>query len=201
MMILGGCDDDATLTGQIYVDATRGMSTGRALHSALYVIGANHNFWNSEWTPGQSAAPSNDDWWAADDPVCGPGRPTRLTAGQQQKAGATYLAAAARVFLQDDDAVLPLIDGSGVSAPSAGPARVLSHAIGAARTAVIIPDPAALRVDGGRLCEQVNDDESKACLPHRAEDGFGSPHFAGFNYMHVEAGRWAVQTNPASLPC
>lgn len=47
--------------------------------------------------------------------------------------------------------MLPLIDGSGFSAPSAGPARVLSHAVGAARTPVIIPDPAVLRVDGGRL--------------------------------------------------
>lgn len=195
MIILGGCDADAALAGQMYVDATRGVSTGRALHSALYVVGANHNFYNSEWTPGQSAAPSNDDWSATDDPVCGPGRPTRLTAEQQQKAGATYLAAAARVFLQDDDAVLPLIDGSGVSAPSAGPARVLSHAIGAARTPVIIPDP-ALRVDGGRLCKQVNDDESRAFLPYREDDGLGSPHFTGFNYMNVEPGRWAVQMTP-----
>jgi hypothetical protein len=195
MIILGGCDGDAALAGQMYVDAARGMSVGRALHSALYVIGANHNFYNSEWTPGQSAAPSNDDWWPTDDPVCGPGRPTRLTAEQQQQAGATYLAAAARVFLQDDDAVLPLIDGSGVSAPSAGPARVLSHAIGAARTPVIIPGP-ALRVAGGRLCEQVNDDESKACLPYREDDAMGSPHFTGFNYMPVEPGRWAVQTAP-----
>jgi hypothetical protein len=195
MMLLGGCDGDAALAGQMYVDATRGVGAGRALHSALYVIGANHNFYNSEWTPGQSAAPSDDDWWPADDPVCGPGRPTRLTAEQQQRAGATYLAAAARVFLQDDDAVLPLIDGSGVSAPSAGPARVLSHAIGAARTPVIIPGPAS-RVAGGRLCEQVNDDESKACLPYREDEAMGSPHFTGFNYMNVEPGRWAVQLTP-----
>jgi hypothetical protein len=195
MIMLGGCDGDAATEGQTYVDAARGMSTGKALHSALYVIGANHNFYNSEWTPGQSAAPSNDDWWPADDSVCGPGRPTRLTAEQQQRAGATYVAAAARVFLLDDDAVLPLIDGSGFSAPSAGPARVLSHAIGAARTPVIIPDP-ALRVDGGRLCEQVNIDESKVCLPYREDDAMGSPHFTGFNYMPVEPGRWAVQITP-----
>jgi hypothetical protein len=195
MIMMGGCDDDATLAGQLYVDGTRGMSTGRALHSALYVVGANHNFWNSEWTPGQSAAPSDDDWSDAEDPVCGPGRPTRLTADQQQRVGGTYLAAAAKVFLTGDDAVLPLIDGSGVSAPSAGPVRVLSHAIGAARTPVIIPDP-ALHVAGGSLCDQVNDDESKACLPYREDDGYGSPHFTGLNYMAVEPGRWAVRINP-----
>ncbi|MEU8659345.1 hypothetical protein [Actinoplanes philippinensis] len=195
MMLLGGCDGDAALEGQMYVDATRGVSNGRALHSALYVIGANHNFYNTEWTPGQSAAPSDDDWWATDDPLCGPGRPTRLTAAQQQRAGATYVAAAARVFLLDDDAVLPLIDGTGVSAPSADPAHVLSHAIGAARTPVIIPGP-ALRLGGARLCEQVNhNDEGKECLPYAEGESMGSPHFTGFNYMDVEPGRWAVRLN------
>jgi hypothetical protein len=203
MMFVGGCDGDVNQEGQMYVDATRGVSTGAALHSALYVIGANHNFYNTEWTPGQSAAPSSDDWWrGADDEVCGPGRPTRLTAAQQHQAGATYVAAAARLFLLDDDAVLPLIDGTGVSAPSAGPARVLSHAIGAARTPVIVPDP-DLRVAGARLCEQVNHlDESKECLPFREGEALGSAHFAGFNYMDVEPGRWAVRLTagqPATL--
>ncbi|BCJ50339.1 hypothetical protein Asp14428_18140 [Actinoplanes sp. NBRC 14428] len=192
MMMLGGCDGDVGPEGQMYVDATRGVSTGAALHSALYVIGANHNFYNSEWTPGQSAAPSDDDWWLTDDEVCGPGRPTRLTAAQQQKAGATYLAAAARVFLLDDDAVLPLIDGTGVSAPSAGPARVLSHAIGAARRPVIIPGP-DLNVEGARLCEQVTGDLSRACQPRGEDEPPRSPHFMGYNYMEAEPGRWAVQ--------
>ncbi|MEV6488582.1 hypothetical protein AB0M20_08100 [Actinoplanes sp. NPDC051633] len=185
--ILPGCDGDVSdLQGQQYIDATRGVSNGKALHSALYVVGANHNFFNTEWTPGQSAAPSNDDWWNEEyDAVCAPEAPTRLTGPQQQTAGATYIAAAARLFVQDDDRVLPLLDGTGVSAPSAGPARVLSHAIGAARTPVIIPGD-TLGVTGGRLCDQITEDPEKACTTW-------SPHFVGFWEVGTEPGRQAVE--------
>ena len=190
--ILPGCDGDvADLQGQQYVDATRGVSRGRALHSAVYMVGANHNFFNTEWTPGQSAAPSVDDWPAElADPVCGPGTPTRLTAAQQQTAGATYVAAAARLFVADDDRVLPLLDGGAVRAPSAGPARVLTHAIGGARTPVVIPGR-SLAVRGARLCEQVDEDPARACLP-RGEYVPPSPHFVAFGDVPDEPGRYAV---------
>ncbi|MCZ0982301.1 hypothetical protein O1L60_34705 [Streptomyces diastatochromogenes] len=75
--ILPGCDGDVSdLQGQIYVDGTRGVGKGTALHSAAYVIGANHNFFNSEWTPGQAKAPTDDDFSSEDgtDPVCSPAR-------------------------------------------------------------------------------------------------------------------------------
>ena len=190
--ILPGCDGDvADLQGQIFVDATRGVSQGKALHSSLYVIGANHNFFNTEWTPGQSVAPSFDDFFTGDepDPVCSPGTPTRLTAQQEQTVGATYIAAAARLFVGRDDRVRPLLDGAGVRAPSADPARVLSHAIGAGRKAAVVPDT-SVAVTGGRLCEQVTDDPAKACLT--AESWFSpSPHFVPFGFAR-EPGRYAV---------
>ncbi|HEX2772529.1 MAG TPA: hypothetical protein VHN18_08890, partial [Micromonosporaceae bacterium] len=191
--ILPGCDGDVSdLQGQMYVDATRGVSRGRALHSALYVVGANHNFFNTEWTPGQAVAPAFDDFPADfDDPLCSAGRPARLTPAQQQQAGATYVAAAARLFVAGDDRVRPLLDGSGVRAPSAGPARVLSHAVGAARTPAVVPDH-SLRVNGsGRLCEQVDPDPARSCLEPQ---GFGSPspHFVPFGWLADEPGRYAV---------
>jgi hypothetical protein len=190
--ILPGCDGDVLdLQGQIFVDATRGVSRGRALHSALYVIGANHNFFNTEWTPGQSVAPSFDDFPRGEeiDPVCSPGTATRLTAQQEQAVGATYVAAAARLFVGGDDRIRPLLDGTGVRAPSADPARVLSHAIGAGRTAALIPDE-SVKVTGGRLCEQVTDDPATVCL---ATDRWWnpSPHFVPFAPAH-EPGRYAV---------
>ena len=195
--ILPGCDGDVSdLQGQMYVDATRGVSKGRALHSALYVIGANHNFFNTEWTPGQAIAPAFDDFGfftEEPDPVCSPGTPTRLTAPQQQTAGATYIAAAARLFVGGDDRVRPLLDGSGVRAPSADPARVLSHAIGAARTPGVIPDR-SLSVQGGRLCAQVEDDPALACLPSQDFATF-SPHFVAFGGLPDEPGRYAVAMN------
>ncbi|MFJ2827080.1 hypothetical protein ACIPC1_05640 [Streptomyces sp. NPDC087263] len=191
--ILPGCDGDVSdLQGEVYVDGTRGVSQGTALHSAVYVVGANHNFFNTEWTPGKSEAPSWDDFWefeeAEPDPVCSPGTSTRLTADQQHKAGSTYIAAAARLFVGGDDRVRPLLDGSGRRAPSADPARVLTHAVGARRTGGFLPD-APVKVTGGRLCAALDPDPAVACLPPDAEGS--SPHFAWW-WTNKEAGRGAL---------
>ncbi|MER6095940.1 hypothetical protein ABT154_08740 [Streptomyces sp. NPDC001728] len=190
--VLPGCDGDVSdLQGQNYVDGTRGVSRGAALHSAVYVVGANHNFFNSEWTPGQAEAPAHDDFFSEDgaDPVCSPGARTRLTATQQQAAGATYVAAAARLFVGGDDRVRPLLDGTGRRAPSAGPARVLAHAVGANRTPAFLPGPSVTVSGGGRLCAQVDPDAARACLS--PETGGLSPHFAYWE-ANPEPGRDAV---------
>ncbi|GAA5701664.1 hypothetical protein AQJ43_28420 [Streptomyces avermitilis] len=191
--ILPGCDGDVSdLQGEVYVDGTRGVSRGTALHSAVYVVGANHNFFNTEWTPGKSEAPSSDDFWddpeGQPDPVCSTGTRTRLTADRQHQAGATYIAAAARLFVAGDDRVRPLLDGSGRRAPSADPARVLTHAVGARRTGGFLPD-APVKVTGGRLCSAVDPDPARACL--NPDTNGSSPHFAGWQ-TEKETGRGAV---------
>ncbi|GAB7045487.1 hypothetical protein [Catenuloplanes indicus] len=189
--ILPGCDGDVSdLQGQMFADATRGVSKGRALHSVLYAVGANHNYFNTEWTPGQAVAPANDDWFLPEDAVCGTDAPTRLTAAAQQTMGATYIAAAARLFVAGDDRVRPLLDGTGRRAPSAGPARVLSHAVGGNRTTALLP-AAGYRTGGGaRLCDQVSRDERAACLPFAT---YGSPHFAVYRWLFDEPGRHAIR--------
>lgn len=193
--ILPGCDGDVSdLQGEVYVDGTRGVSRGTALHSAVYMVGANHNFFNSEWTPGQAEAPAWDDFWEDEeqpDPVCSAGTATRLTADQQHKAGATYIAAAARLFVAGDDKVRPLLDGSGRRAPSADPARVLTHAVGARRGAGFLPD-GRITVTGGRLCSAVDPDPAAACLD--PETTGTSPHFATWDTQR-ETGRRAVALN------
>ncbi|GAA1355879.1 hypothetical protein GCM10009660_57780 [Catellatospora bangladeshensis] len=190
--ILPGCDGDVRdLQGQLYLDATRGVGSGTALHSALYLIGANHNYFNTEWTPGQAQAPAFDDFPAAPaDPVCSPGTATRLTARQQQAAGATYVAAAARLFVAGDQRVLPLVDGSGVRAPSADPARVLSHAVGGARSAFVVPDGATTAEGSARVCDQVSADPATACV--NPVEWWGSTHFTRFSGITQEPGRHAV---------
>ena len=190
--ILPGCDGDVSdLQGEVYVDGTRSVSRGAALHSAVYVEGADHNFFNTEWTPGQSEAPSDDDFYSDPehpDPVCSPGTATRLTADQQHKAGSTYIAAAARLFVAGDDRVRPLLDGSGRRAPSADPARVLTHAVGANRRGGFLPD-GKVTVTGGRLCSAVDPDEHVACLGPDTKGA--SPHFASWE-TNREVGRRAV---------
>ncbi|MFF4255828.1 alpha/beta hydrolase family protein [Streptomyces sp. NPDC001663] len=193
--ILPGCDGDVSdLQGEVFVDGTRSVSSGKALHSAVYVVGANHNFFNTEWTPGQAQAPSDDDFYNDPehrDPVCSPGTATRLTANQQHKAGSTYIAAAARLFVAGDDRVRPLLDGSGKRAPSADPARVLTHAVGANRGGGFLPD-GKFTVTGGRLCSAVDPDNHVACLGSGAKGA--SPHFAQWE-TEREVGRRAVALN------
>ncbi|WP_086750953.1 hypothetical protein, partial [Streptomyces scabiei] len=196
--ILPGCDGDVIdLQGEYYVDGTRGVSRGKALHSAVYMTGANHNYFNSEWTPGQAAAPADDDFsYGGDehDPLCSPGTATRLTAGQQQKAGSTYIAAAARLFVAGDDRVRPLLDGSPARAASAGPARVLTHAVGAARSGAFLPASSA-KVSGGRLCAQVDPDPKVSCLDPSLRTA--SPHFAQWRRVTPgkEPDRYALAMN------
>lgn len=190
--LLPGCDGDVSdLQGEDFVDGTRGVNRGTALHSAVYMVGANHNFFNSEWTPGVAEAPASDDFWTdpeQPDPVCSPGAATRLTAAQQHKAGSTYIAAAARLFLAGDDRVRPLLDGSGKRAPSADPARVLAHAVGGRRSGGFLPDGGA-KVAGARLCSAIDPDPAVACLD--PETPGSSPHFAWWE-TEKETGRSAV---------
>ncbi|MFF7224916.1 hypothetical protein ACIP4T_32825 [Streptomyces massasporeus] len=191
--LLPGCDGDVSdLQGEDFVDGTRGTGRGTALHSAVYMVGANHNYFNSEWTPGEAVAPADDDFSTDPeqpaDPVCTPGAATRLTAAQQHKAGATYIAAAARLFVAGDDRVRPLLDGSGRRAPSADPARVLTHAVGARRSGGFLPDGGA-KVTGARLCSAIDPDPAVACL--NPETPGSSPHFASW-LTERETGRSAV---------
>ncbi|WAE69231.1 hypothetical protein OUQ49_27610 [Streptomyces cavourensis] len=194
LTILPGCDGDvADLQGQVFTDGTRGVSRGKALHSSVYMVGANHNYFNTEWTPGQAKAPADDDFWhdeEAPDPLCSPGAAGRLTADQQHKAGATYIAAAARLFVGGDDRVRQLVDGTGRRAPSADPARVLTHAVGGNRSAGFLPDDpqGPPKVTGARLCDAVAPGRS-ACMGEK--DPGTSPHFAYWNPEH-EAGRRAI---------
>ncbi|MCX4767096.1 hypothetical protein OG562_40255 [Streptomyces sp. NBC_01275] len=204
--ILPGCDGDVSdLEGETYLDGTRGVSKGAALHSAVYVVGANHNFFNTEWTPGKAVAPSFDDFWEdpddpQPDPVCSTGAPTRLTADQQHTAGATYIAAAARLFVAGDDRVRPLLDGSGKRAPSADPARVLTHAVGARRTGGFLLN-GGVKVTGGRVCWS-DPDPAKACL---GDNALGrSPHFGWWD-LETDTGtnavalKWSAPGTPAKI--
>ncbi|EWM13005.1 alpha/beta hydrolase family protein, partial [Kutzneria sp. 744] len=195
--LLPACDGDVSdLQGQQYIDSTRGVSKGKALHSALYIAGADHNFFNYEWTPGVSVAPSVDDYrpGTTPNPLCDTGQPARLTAPQQRAGGATYVAAAAHLFLDHDLRVQPLLDGTGVRAPSADPARVLSAALGAERTPVVIPDGTTKISGSAKLCDEI--DAASACLTGTTR--FKSPHAVAMNSSPTEAGRSAIDVRWSS---
>jgi hypothetical protein len=146
VVLLPYCDGDVyDLQGQRYVDLARDLTVdpaaGRVLRSSVLVAGANHNFFNSEWTPGVSAAPSFDDWFDSNDRMCGTSSPVRLTDAEQRQLGATYTAAAVQAFTQRDQQAATLLDGSPVRAASVGDAVVRSTALGARRDLVLRPTP------------------------------------------------------------
>jgi dienelactone hydrolase len=132
--VLPYCDGDVSdLQGQQFTDVSRDLTTDdTSLKSSLLVMGANHNYFNTEWTPGISQAPSFDDWYGAPKAPCGKESADRLRANEQRKVGRTYVAGAVRLFTGEGQ-YLPLYDGSAVTVASVGDADVRSHALGGGR--------------------------------------------------------------------
>ena len=129
--ILPFCDGDVSdLQGQQYVDVGRDLSRDRALRASIMAMGANHNYYNTEWTPGLSKSPAWDDWLDPQDPQCGERRERRLTAAEQQAVGLAYTAALVDLATKRDARSLPLLDGTRVKPPSIGRASAIVHAIG-----------------------------------------------------------------------
>ena len=143
-VLLPFCDGDVSdLQGQQYIDQARdlfGATTDPALRSAVLVMGANHNYFNKEWTPGAAVAPSWDDWGSRSG-YCGKRADTRLTAKEQRNVGAVYVASAARAFVKNDANALELLDGTDVRPASIGDAAVEVTALGANRTRLVTFSP------------------------------------------------------------
>jgi hypothetical protein len=139
-VLLPFCDGDVSdLQGQQYVDIGRSLTADRALRSSVMAMGTNHNFFNTEWTPGLSKSPAWDDWFDPRDPQCGEDRDRRLTPAEQQSVGLAYTAALVDLALGDDTRSLPLLDGTRVKPRSIGRASAFVHAVGGNRRVLYAP--------------------------------------------------------------
>jgi hypothetical protein len=181
--ILPYCDGDVSdLQGQNFTDDGRDVTadptSDLAFHSSVLVMGADHNFFNTEWTPGLSAAPSFDDWGDRDR-TCGSQSPTRLSAAGQRKVGRAYIAGAVHLFASGDESVLPMFDGSPVAVPSAGGADVRGHALGGGMVTVrpgVDGQASSDATAAVRLCAGVSDSRDRAaCQPKLSS--VRAPHF------------------------
>jgi hypothetical protein len=165
--LLGYCDGDLTgLEGQGYADVGRDLAGDSALRSSVLVMGANHNYFNTEWTPGSSVAFAEDDWRDTDDPICGTDAPTRLSAAEQRAVAATYVAGAVRLHARRDNRVLSMFDGSSVRVPSAGGADVRSTAVGGRRRLVPIREDVTVLASGpisARICDGQSSGPERVC--------------------------------------
>ena len=130
-VILPFCDGDVSdLQGQQYVDIGRNLTWDPALRSSVMAMGTNHNFYNTEWTPGLSKSPAWDDWFDPDDRQCGENRDRRLTPTEQQSVGLAYTSALIKLAIGGDSRSRRLLDGTRVKPQSIGRASVSVHAIG-----------------------------------------------------------------------
>lgn len=181
LTVLPYCDGDVyDLQGQRFTDAARDLvSDDTALHASVMVLGANHNYFNSEWTPG-SAAPSVDDWSGEDAAQCGAKNPQRLSAAEQRSVGTAYVADAVHLFTGGDPRSLELINGERVRVASTGNAVVLGAGIGAGRT-LRIPGQATGTTDGtmdADFCKGISNENGGHSVCGRGGQLAGaSPHW------------------------
>lgn len=107
--LLSYCDGATDLAGQEYFDESRHAFPDNVLRSAVLLMGANHNFYNTMWSPG-TVGGSDDAGDASFGLGCAPAK--RLTAKAQNDLGAAYIAGFFRLTLGGERNFLPLFDGS-----------------------------------------------------------------------------------------
>lgn len=141
-VILPYCDGDVSnQQGQHMLDDSRYAFDDDSLRSGVWAMGANHNFYNTVWTPGVYAYSVSDDWGATStDSVCGPRSSTniRMTAQEQYDMGTAYMAGWFRLTLGGEKQFLPMFDGSGAvpAVLNGEDVRSVSTAPSSARTTI-----------------------------------------------------------------
>jgi hypothetical protein len=154
-VLLPYCDGDVRdLQGVHFFDDARYNVPGdTAPKHYVLVMGANHNFYNSVWSPSSRLPGSENDWLfvanADSDPHCGsaPGN-QRLTEAQQRGTGLAYMTAFFRAYVGGEKQFIPILTGDAPPPPSAQTNNlfVSYHA----------PDDPGLRRDVNRLLNDTN---------------------------------------------
>ncbi len=154
-VMLPYCDGDVNDNQGVhfYDDARYNVAGDAAPKHTVQVMGGNHNYFNTVWTPGLFPAGTSDDWTytsgGSADPQCGTGTGNkRLTAAQQRGVGLAYISAVMRAYVGGETQFLPHLTGQSAPPPSAQTTdlHVSYHA----------PDTAAKRRDVNRLLTSTN---------------------------------------------
>jgi hypothetical protein len=96
--------DVSDLEGAHFYDDSRYNVPGdTGAKFTIEVMGANHNFYNTVWSPGGGYPGGSDEGTG--------GPPTRLTQAQQRGTGLAYMSAFFRTYLGDDTQFLPIMTG------------------------------------------------------------------------------------------
>jgi hypothetical protein len=125
-MLVGYCDGDVSdLQGAHFYDDVRYTAGDPTPKHNTLTMGANHNFFNTVWTPGIGLPGAADDWTAfvgggSNDPWCGTVAGNhRLTAAQQRAVGLAYTVGFFRRYIGGETVFDPLWKGDAPPPPSA----------------------------------------------------------------------------------
>lgn len=110
------CDGDVSnQQGQHMIDDSRHAFGDDVLRSAVWIMGANHNFFNTVWTPGLYPYSTSDDWNSRDmTSSCSTQDSSRLTPAQQYQVGVSYMTGFFRLTMGGETQFQSLFDGSTV---------------------------------------------------------------------------------------
>lgn len=153
-VMLPYCDGDvADLQGvHFYDDARYNVPGDQAPKHYELVMGANHNFYNTVWTPSSGIPGAANDWLAFvpgghSDSHCGSGKTNqRLTEAQQRGTGLAYMTAFFRAYVGGESQFIPILTGDAPPPPSAQTNNIF----------VSYHAPAALRLDVNSLLNDTN---------------------------------------------
>jgi hypothetical protein len=155
-VLLPYCDGDVSdLQGvHFYDDARYNVPGDAAPKHYVLVMGANHNFYNTVWTPSSGIPGAINDWLAFvpgghSDSQCGSGPGNqRLSEAQQRGTGLAYMTAFFRAYVGGENQFIPILTGDAPPPPSAQTNQlfVSYHA----------PDDSDLRLDVNRLLNNTN---------------------------------------------
>jgi hypothetical protein len=119
-VMLPYCDGDvADLQGvHFYDDARYNVPGDNSPKHYELIMGANHNFFNTIWSPGSSVFPGAVDDWTKfvpggnSDSHCGGSKTNqRLTEAQQRSTGLAYMSAFFRAYVGGETQFIPLLTG------------------------------------------------------------------------------------------
>lgn len=155
------CDGDVSnQQGQHMIDDSRHAFGDDVLRSAVWIMGANHNFFNTVWTPGLYPYSTGDDWRVSDTTSsCSTTDATRMTPAQQYQVGVSYMTGFFRLTMGGETQFQSLFDGSvAPTTPSTSYADVRVMASQPASATTLVTDfatPSSLVRTSGAASAQV----------------------------------------------
>jgi hypothetical protein len=155
-VVLPYCDGDVNDNQGVhfYDDARYNVAGDTAPKHTIQVMGANHDYFNTVWTPGGTIPGGADDWTAftsggSADAQCGTVAGNhRLTAAQERGVGLAYISAVMRVYVGGETQFVPYLTGEAAPPPSAQTTEI--------HVSYHAPDTAATRRDVNRLLTSTN---------------------------------------------